>query len=192
VAPQIKDLCVKRSPWGIVCFWRVLGRYHLDDETKIKLDGCVKLAEYWAKRLDARRQFEWKITLAWWTLIILGVHHIHSESFRNLAHCEYVAYSIAAASALEVFFVRFWLYPLWRANARDKEKSLVAARGARGYCEGRASSLKKKPLKRSMCHSEPSQKIGRCNFKRSRRYCSLQFCAFPRAISRKLHSSLTG
>jgi hypothetical protein len=104
----------------------------LDDLARNMFDGCLKLAEYWATRYEGRRQFEWKVTLAWWGLIVLAVHYVHSGVLRSLPSCQYTILSVSFALILLFSFVGLWLYPLSRANARDKEKSFAAAYSAQG------------------------------------------------------------
>jgi hypothetical protein len=102
----------------------------LDD--KEKLSGCLKLAEYWASRHDARREFEWKIALGWWGLLVLATRYVHSSFFQMMSRCEYAGLSSLVALVLLLSFVGLWLYPVWKANMCDMDQSFAAAGSARG------------------------------------------------------------
>jgi hypothetical protein len=102
----------------------------MDEGAKNRLDGWLKLAEYWASRHDGRREFEGKLTLAWWGLLVLAVHYVHSPSIQAISRCEYIGLSASFTLVLQFCFVGLWLYPLWRANTRDKKKSFAAADNA--------------------------------------------------------------
>jgi hypothetical protein len=96
-------------------------------EDQDKVDNYIKLAEYWASRHDGRREFEWKVTLAWWGLLVLGIHYVHSAVFQLASKWVYLPMSIVVAAILLAAFVYLWLFPLWRANARDRGQSIAAA-----------------------------------------------------------------
>jgi hypothetical protein len=99
----------------------------MEDDAKDRVDGFIKIAEYWASRHDGRREFEWKVTLGWWGLLVLAIHYVHLPcSLRNLRIWEYAALSGVAALILLYLFVHRWLYPLWKANKFDKDKSYAA------------------------------------------------------------------
>jgi len=99
-------------------------------EAKERLDGYLKLAEYWASRHDGRREFEWKIALAWWGLLALATHYVHSHSLNTMRLCYYLPLSITVALVLLLSSVCLWLFPLWRANMRDGNKAIAAAQSA--------------------------------------------------------------
>jgi hypothetical protein len=104
----------------------------VDEDAKNRFNACTKMADYWAGRYEGRRQFEWKITLAWWGLIVLGVRYMHSTYLQTIGVWGYAVLSILAAVALLSSFVGLWLYPLWRANTLDKEQSFASVRSAEG------------------------------------------------------------
>ena len=104
----------------------------MEDSDKNKFDAFMTLAQYWASRHDARREFEWKVTFGWWGLLVLAIHYVPSHSLQKASRFEYFGISGLAVFVLLYSFVRFWLYPLWKANKEDKDKSFDAARSAEG------------------------------------------------------------
>ena len=80
----------------------------------------MQLADFYAKRHDQRRNFEWKITLGFWAAIF-GSSYKHF-SLHNFAF-EYWPLAL-------LFFTAFWLYGTWFANHQDKKKWVFAIRSA--------------------------------------------------------------
>ena len=85
-------------------------------DAKEQIEACIKLAESSSKRHDARREYEWKLTIALWTVILAAIVYIRKEAL--------------PAPSLEFWLLAwfihgfFWLRGLWVANNMDKNKSL--------------------------------------------------------------------
>src|SRR5258708_1289869 len=107
--------------------WRIIPAISLEalmeEDAKNKVDGFMRIAEYWASRHDGRREFEWKMAFGWWGLIVLAIHYVHSPFLKNLTLWHYVVVAGSVALILLFSFVCWWLYPLWKANKFDKGKS---------------------------------------------------------------------
>ena len=75
---------------------------------KEQFDACAKLAELAGGRHDARRSYEWKVSLGLWAAL--------------LASAAVIKTSLPWWSpfALTAFYVVTWLIPLWMANDNDK------------------------------------------------------------------------
>jgi hypothetical protein len=102
----------------------------MEEDAKDRIDGFMKIAEYWASRHDGRREFEWKVALGWWGLLALAIYYVHSSFLSHLRLWKYVVVAGLAVVLLLFLFVRFWLHPLWKANKFDKDKSYDAVRRA--------------------------------------------------------------
>jgi hypothetical protein len=90
---------------------------------KEKFDACIKLAEFGAGRWDARRQYEWKITLAIWALLAAGIGQTSNFNFPW-----WYGVLVIAGHA-------FWLRNLWLANQYDKDIMTTFQRGAEKLLE---------------------------------------------------------
>ena len=62
--------------------------------------------------------------------MVLAIRYVHFHPLQALPLYRYVALCISVGFVLLDVFVARWLYPLWRANTRDKEKSFAAAYSA--------------------------------------------------------------
>lgn len=71
-------------------------------------DACFRLAEFGAGRLDARRNYEWKITFAVWTLLAAGTY----RGFEKIPVLAGVVVGLGHAS---------WLRSVWFRHASDTE-----------------------------------------------------------------------
>ena len=75
----------------------------------------MRQSEYFAGRWDARRTYEWKTTVAIWTLLVGGIYFVKDTWLPG------VWWKLLAVM-LVLFggYVCLWLMPLWRANDFDK------------------------------------------------------------------------
>jgi len=80
-----------------------------------KADSLIELAKLAATRHDERRKYEWKVSFAFWGLIIGA---IAKKSYLQFI-CPWPWVGIAVV-ALYAFF---WLRPIWVANENDKRAS---------------------------------------------------------------------
>ena len=83
---------------------------------KERFDACIQEADFWTGRHDQRRQFEWKVTLGLWALILSGIAYREKLGTRPW----WVWVLVASVSFL--LYYRFWLYPLWRRNQQDRQQ----------------------------------------------------------------------
>lgn len=51
----------------------------MTDADKARFDACTKLAEIAAGRLDARRQYEWRFTFAFWVTLVFAIAYIRAD-----------------------------------------------------------------------------------------------------------------
>lgn len=47
---------------------------------KEKFDACIVLAEFSGDRFDSRRDYEWKVTIGFWTLIAVAISFVVGRS----------------------------------------------------------------------------------------------------------------
>ena len=83
-------------------------------------DRWIQLAQFYAKRHDERRNYEWKIILGFWAAIFGTVY----KGF-DFPEMPYSYWPVVFA-----FFVVFWLYGTWFANREDKKRHEFAIRSA--------------------------------------------------------------
>jgi hypothetical protein len=83
----------------------------MDSSAKDRFDACMKAADFGAARWDARRQYEWKITLGFWALLVAAI-----AFFRETVLPLW-------AGPVALFLYGFWLRSVWLANDADKEFS---------------------------------------------------------------------
>lgn len=77
---------------------------------KEQFDACAKLAELAAARHDARRGYEWKVSLGFWGALLASTTIIKT------------CLPWWSPFALTVVYVISWLIPLWAANDSDKRR----------------------------------------------------------------------
>lgn len=86
-----------------------------------RIDGCMRLADFWAGRHDKRREFEWKLTLGIWAVLVAGISY-HDK----LPKVNFLVWLIACI-ALFFVYVFLWLLPLWHRNQIDLHQAFEAA-----------------------------------------------------------------
>gem|GEM_PF-1046747 len=75
---------------------------------KERFEACVKLAEFSATRWDARRAYEWKLSLGLWALLAAAIHSFRVDT-------------IPLWLPLVVFAMYlFWMNNVWWANYLDR------------------------------------------------------------------------
>jgi len=111
-----------------------------------KANSLIELAKLAASRHDERRKYEWKISLAFWGLLIAAI--FKKNIFSTYSNC--ICIIIGAGIILVYAFL--WLRSVWVANQNDKNES-------RYYIKQALSALKDenfKPL-------QPPEKIKTCS-----------------------------
>ena len=84
---------------------------------KERFDACIKLAHFWSGRFDSRRQYEWKISLGFWGVLLAAIR------FRDATKQILPSSPCLLALILGAVFLYFWLgwlFPLWKRNHFDK------------------------------------------------------------------------
>jgi hypothetical protein len=76
---------------------------------KEQFEACMKLADYSAGRHNARRDYEWKVSLALWAALLASAPVLKGIQLHALS-----------ILLVPVFYAAFWLRGLWIANANDK------------------------------------------------------------------------
>jgi hypothetical protein len=78
-------------------------------ECRDRLDSYLRLAELGYAKFDGRRQYEWKITLSYWIILIMA-----------LAYMKRDVVAILAIHLISILYVFIWIRGNWLANANDK------------------------------------------------------------------------
>lgn len=78
-----------------------------------KAGSLIELAKLAATRQDERRKYEWKVSFAFWGLIIAAIAKKSSLQFVG----QWVGVAVVALYAL------LWLRGIWVANQNDKRES---------------------------------------------------------------------
>jgi hypothetical protein len=81
---------------------------------KDKFDGCMKLAEFAIKNFHGRREYEWKITLGYWTILAAAI--VSGDKIKAAVQ----AWVVLTSSLI---FAIVWLRGVWVANANDKKRA---------------------------------------------------------------------
>ena len=76
---------------------------------KEQFDSCMKLAEFGTARGDARRHYEWKLTMGIWAVLVAAVIYFKVDTLPIWP------------GGLSLFVYACWLQGLWRRNASDAE-----------------------------------------------------------------------
>jgi hypothetical protein len=82
-----------------------------------RIDICLRLADIYSQRRKDRQDFEWRVTLSLWSLIVLVVAFSHQYNF-------HLTFQTKAWVAWGVLFVTafFWFRPMALAHRRDANK----------------------------------------------------------------------
>lgn len=88
-------------------------------DAKERFDAYVKLAEFWVSRHDARREYEWKVSLGVWGVLVAAIHY--SADAKRIFPSSLCVLTLTLIIAF-LFFWLTWLFPLWKRNHSDKEK----------------------------------------------------------------------
>ena len=84
-----------------------------------RFEACMKLAEFGASRHDGRREYEWKVTLGLWAVIVAAIATFHGQTLPK-----WLGY-------VTIFVFAFlWLRGVWVSNEKDKTLSLHYRRQA--------------------------------------------------------------
>jgi hypothetical protein len=97
------------------------------DQTQ-RFDALMKVADFWTGRHDTRRDFEWKVTLGLWAVILGGISYHEKLGWPRLV-CMPVFPVVSAAVFL--LYWRGWLRPLWVRNAQDRSQAFNAVEEAK-------------------------------------------------------------
>lgn len=83
---------------------------------KEKFDAFMRIAEFSNKNFYERRQYEWKITIAFWALMV-GMIGLVINDKAPMLNREVVVF---LSPVIVMFFTLSWLRGVWVANADDK------------------------------------------------------------------------
>src|ERR1700733_11914537 len=92
----------------------------MSEEQKTLFDACMKQVDYFAGRWDRRREFEWKITVAVWTLAVGGIYFVKKPEL--IPHWMVVAFIVGYAF--------HWLKRVWDANDAEIQQMIFYQREA--------------------------------------------------------------
>jgi hypothetical protein len=94
-----------------------------------QINACMQIANFWAGRHDQHRQYEWKLTLGFWAVIVAGIAYpknltvIPQPVWLPVCWITFLAYSY------------LWLLPLWVSNRRDSLQAFQAVAEARSILQ---------------------------------------------------------
>ena len=80
-----------------------------------RFEALMRLAEFSTSRVDKRREFEWKVTLGFWGVIVLACQ---SDLPRN-------GITLVTALLVLVLYSFGWLAPLMRRNLWDTDEAFA-------------------------------------------------------------------
>ena len=103
--------------------------------TKDRIASCDVQAKLAYDSWNDRRQYEWKFTIALWTVLVLGVGFFTKEV--KLGRIFSVGLATAAFS---IYFL--WLRGIWRANEFDRQTQFHYQKQSRAVLENPSYSIK--------------------------------------------------
>lgn len=80
-----------------------------EDDSRVRIESCLRLAELSARLFEGRRQYEWKVTLGFWALIVAAIKYLEGK---RLPLCVYLV--------VPVVFGFVWLRGVYVAHENDK------------------------------------------------------------------------
>jgi hypothetical protein len=90
-------------------------------DLKDRFEACLKLADFWSGRHDARREYEWKVSLGFWGVLLAAIHYGgDTKKVFPSSPC----LLLLTLAGVFLFFLLFWLFPLWQGNYKDQKKWL--------------------------------------------------------------------
>ena len=92
--------------------------------TQELVEACMKQAEFFAKRFDQRREYQWKINIGFWGALLAGIATAK------------VKLPILFAIGALVAYCFMWLRGLWVASERDKRASFHFSNSATSIMAG--------------------------------------------------------
>lgn len=90
-----------------------------------KFNACLQLAHFHASRFDARRGFEWKMTLGYWTAILLAINKVWGSD---------VSIPSIAIVASGFSYLAVWLRGIFKNHSIDRDHMLHYLRAAQEIC----------------------------------------------------------
>ena len=94
-------------------------------DDKEEFDACMAQAEFAFKCYDTRRQYEFKLTLGFWTFIALGIGFLREWSIDTA----FTIVVVVGAAALMVLHA-VWLSGILRGSSYDKDRAMTFRREA--------------------------------------------------------------
>ncbi len=99
-----------------------------------KIEILQKQGEYYLGLFRSRREFEWKITLGFWAMLVASATVIND-----------IAESGLILFMLGLFFVLFWIKGIWVANFNDKTKAFYCLSQIEKFLLSKKHSIEKMP-----------------------------------------------
>ncbi len=99
------------------------------------VDACMKQADFFAKRFDQRREYQWKINIGFWGVLLVGI------ATAKVQLPVWVAYIVVIA------YCFMWLRGLWVANEKDKRATFHYSDTAAQIMAGQQSTFQLKEIK---------------------------------------------
>jgi hypothetical protein len=83
-----------------------------DEQT---FDACMRIVETTVERRKNRQDYEWRFTIAFWTLIVLAIQF--NVSNNTISQC----WRVCLAVLVLLIYTCFWLVGIHRGHARDRD-----------------------------------------------------------------------
>lgn len=92
----------------------------MEEENKVQYEALMRQAEFNIARFDARREYSWKISLAFWAAIFGSSVALKGEIVQLSRDIAFVSILFGALGG-GVFLHGYWLKNVFDADQKDKE-----------------------------------------------------------------------
>jgi hypothetical protein len=90
----------------------------MDESDKAKFDACMRIVEFTAGRRRDREAYEWKFTIAFWTVIVLATEFFHANDFPDNT----LAMRVVVGLIVLALYGLVWLRSVHAAHAQDRAR----------------------------------------------------------------------
>jgi len=134
---QAPALGLASSDWDLAQVATNAGWAMISNMAEIdRFDAYMRLAEFSALKHDRRRQFEWKVSLGYWGVLVVGIAYLHV-----LTVPKWILIALVWLSA--ILFAFGWLRGIWVASTTDRMWSDYYMHEAEGVIDCEAKRQQK-------------------------------------------------